>query len=79
MTTSALKGAILRLSLQEIDIFKSMALHGCTGLQLQVSPSHPGISYSALDAIKFKSGVCTTKDPSVGNVCLNIAESKQQL
>lgn len=56
-----------------------MALHGCAGLQLQVSTLHLAISYTALDAIKFTPGVCTTKDPSVGNVCLNIAESKQQL
>lgn len=55
-----------------------MALHSCTGLQRQVPTSHLVISYSALDAIKFRSGVCTTKDPSLGNVCLNIAENKQQ-
>lgn len=56
-----------------------MAIHGCTGLHLQVCTLHLVISYSALEAIKLKSGVCTTKDTSVGNVCLNTAESKQQL
>lgn len=54
---------------------------------LQVSTLHLVIFCSALDAMKFsskcmegtiavKSGVCIPKDPSLGNVCLNIPKNK---
>lgn len=57
MTTIALKGAILKLSFQEIAYFKMHGITslrcGFTGLQLQVSTLHLVIFCSALDAVKF--------------------------